>query len=561
MVAYGDDGAVDGHRREGRARRHRATTSPPSSDAVVGLYCYPPDVFEMIERLEPSSRGELEITDVNRVYAEQGRLSVRARRRLVARRRQALGRPRRGRPADRGDRRQQVIDGLRRIELRRFDDERGWFIELMRASTLPKPVRQANLARSRRGVIRALHYHERGQDDLFLCLQGMARVVVLDRESGETFTEDIGDENPVAIYVPGAERARLRGAHRLSLLLLRHRGVRRRRSGRARRARGTIPASSTSGAHDRRSCRTGTARPRPDHGRRRPARLRARARSSPEARALTRADWDVTHPPPAVSTAAGLVLHAAAWTDVDGAERRSPGRRRGQRRRRRRTPRRSVRRSSTWSTDYVFDGTKTTPVPRVGRAGAARRLRPDEAARRGGGGGAGVGHPDVVAVRLDVEELRPHDAASRRGARRGVGRRRPASAARPTRDTSPRRRGRCSSCRTARTTSRRRATAPGPSSRRRSSRRRVSTRACARITTAEFGARAPRPRVLGAAQRGGGAGAAALAGGPARVPGTPGRRLACARCGFSSPAAPASSARSSPAVWLPAATPSSCSTS
>ncbi len=29
------------------------------------------------------------------------------------------------------------------------------------------------------------------------------RVVVLERESGETFTEDIGDENPVAIYIPG----------------------------------------------------------------------------------------------------------------------------------------------------------------------------------------------------------------------------------------------------------------------------------------------------------------------------------------------------------------------
>jgi len=29
------------------------------------------------------------------------------------------------------------------------------------------------------------------------------RVVVLDLESGETFSEDIGDENPVAIYVPG----------------------------------------------------------------------------------------------------------------------------------------------------------------------------------------------------------------------------------------------------------------------------------------------------------------------------------------------------------------------
>jgi dTDP-4-dehydrorhamnose 3,5-epimerase len=54
-------------------------------------------------------------------------------------------------------------------------------------------------------VIRALHYHERGQDDLFLCLQGMVRVVVLDRETGETFTEDIGDDNPVAIFVPGTK--------------------------------------------------------------------------------------------------------------------------------------------------------------------------------------------------------------------------------------------------------------------------------------------------------------------------------------------------------------------
>jgi dTDP-4-dehydrorhamnose 3,5-epimerase len=52
-------------------------------------------------------------------------------------------------------------------------------------------------------VIRALHYHERGQDDLFVCLQGMVRVVVLNRETDEVFTEDIGDENPVAIYVPG----------------------------------------------------------------------------------------------------------------------------------------------------------------------------------------------------------------------------------------------------------------------------------------------------------------------------------------------------------------------
>jgi dTDP-4-dehydrorhamnose 3,5-epimerase len=96
-----------------------------------------------------------------------------------------------------------VIEGLRRLPLERHSDERGWFGELARASTLPKPMRQLNLAYSRRGVVRGLHYHERGQDDLFVCLSGTVRVVVLDRTTGETFTEDIGDENPVAIYVPG----------------------------------------------------------------------------------------------------------------------------------------------------------------------------------------------------------------------------------------------------------------------------------------------------------------------------------------------------------------------
>ncbi len=93
--------------------------------------------------------------------------------------------------------------GLLRLPLQRHEDERGWFSELMRASALPKPVRQSNLVSSRRGVVRGLHFHERGQDDLFACVQGMVRVVVLDRRSGETFTEDIGDDNPVAIYIPG----------------------------------------------------------------------------------------------------------------------------------------------------------------------------------------------------------------------------------------------------------------------------------------------------------------------------------------------------------------------
>jgi len=73
VVVYGEDGGVaDVVEKAGVVdTRYDA---PPSSDAVVGLYCYPPDVFEIIRGLAPSSRGELEITDVNRSYAEQGRL-------------------------------------------------------------------------------------------------------------------------------------------------------------------------------------------------------------------------------------------------------------------------------------------------------------------------------------------------------------------------------------------------------------------------------------------------------------------------------------------------------
>jgi glucose-1-phosphate thymidylyltransferase len=47
---------------------------PRSDFAVVGIYIYPPDVFDVIKTLRPSGRGELEITDVNRHYLEQGRL-------------------------------------------------------------------------------------------------------------------------------------------------------------------------------------------------------------------------------------------------------------------------------------------------------------------------------------------------------------------------------------------------------------------------------------------------------------------------------------------------------
>ncbi|MFG6157350.1 glucose-1-phosphate thymidylyltransferase RfbA [Halomonas sp. 1390] len=51
-------------------------TRPRSNFAVTGLYFYDADVVQMAKELTPSARGELEITDINRLYLERGDLGV-----------------------------------------------------------------------------------------------------------------------------------------------------------------------------------------------------------------------------------------------------------------------------------------------------------------------------------------------------------------------------------------------------------------------------------------------------------------------------------------------------
>ena len=57
VVAYGPNGEV--------VDIVEKPTTPPSSDAVMGLYLYTPTVFRVIRKLQPSARGEYEISDVN----------------------------------------------------------------------------------------------------------------------------------------------------------------------------------------------------------------------------------------------------------------------------------------------------------------------------------------------------------------------------------------------------------------------------------------------------------------------------------------------------------------
>ena len=68
MVEFNDDGKA--------ISLEEKPVKPRSNYAVTGLYFYDENVAKMARTLKPSPRGELEITDLNRMYMEIGKLNV-----------------------------------------------------------------------------------------------------------------------------------------------------------------------------------------------------------------------------------------------------------------------------------------------------------------------------------------------------------------------------------------------------------------------------------------------------------------------------------------------------
>ena len=78
-------GVVEFNRETGKAiSLEEKPKNPRSNYAVTGLYFYDKDIVDVAKSIKPSARGELEITDVNKIYLERGNLRVEKMRRGYA---------------------------------------------------------------------------------------------------------------------------------------------------------------------------------------------------------------------------------------------------------------------------------------------------------------------------------------------------------------------------------------------------------------------------------------------------------------------------------------------
>lgn len=100
-----------------------------------------------------------------------------------------------------------MIEGVRIRKLKPIPDERGYLMEMLRSDWEEfEKFGQIYVAAAYPGVVKAWHYH-RLQTDHFICLQGMAKVVLYDgREDSPTYRQIeeffIGHLNPLLIKIP-----------------------------------------------------------------------------------------------------------------------------------------------------------------------------------------------------------------------------------------------------------------------------------------------------------------------------------------------------------------------
>jgi dTDP-4-dehydrorhamnose 3,5-epimerase len=82
-----------------------------------------------------------------------------------------------------------MLKGVTVKPLKRFPDERGFFMEAMRTDWKDlfgeDKIAQANFSYTYPGIIRAWHRHMRGQIDYFLCLKGQIKIGIYDDKTGE----------------------------------------------------------------------------------------------------------------------------------------------------------------------------------------------------------------------------------------------------------------------------------------------------------------------------------------------------------------------------------------
>jgi dTDP-4-dehydrorhamnose 3,5-epimerase len=99
-----------------------------------------------------------------------------------------------------------VLPGIEIKPLKRFADERGFFIEIMRIDWMDvfqNEVSQVNMSISYPGIVRAWHKHERGQIDCFVVIKGALKICAYDDETHELDEVVSTGENLQVVRVPG----------------------------------------------------------------------------------------------------------------------------------------------------------------------------------------------------------------------------------------------------------------------------------------------------------------------------------------------------------------------